>query len=149
MEWTAGRVAGVIIGAGGLWASLRAMQAMRAARAWPVVTGVVVARTTARVTAANLGARFAQHTPVVRYRYTVQGDTHECQTWFPAAVHNPPRGPHAWAARAAAAVPDLVRVHVNPAQPADAYLFPAPEWRIALAAGLSGVLLMAALLAAV
>lgn len=148
MSWTAANLAGAAIGAGGLWACLRAMQAMRAARAWPVVTGVVVARTTARVTAANLGSPFSRYTPAVRYRYTVQGQTYESQTWFPARVHNPPRGSHAWAERSAGAVPDIVSVHVNPATPTDAYLFAVPEWRVALAAGVSGVLFAASCLSA-
>jgi len=63
-------------------------------------------------------------------------------------VHNPPRGSHAWAERSAGAVPDIVSVHVNPASPTDAYLFAVPEWRVALAAGVSGVLFAASCLSA-
>lgn len=140
MDWTAARIALALIGIGGLFASVRALQAARATRRWTVVSGKVVQRTTAHVTAANLGSPFYQHTPLVRYRYVVDGQSLTGAAWYPPAVHHPPRGSFAWAEAQARRVPDVVAVHVNPERPTESYLFAAPERPLAVVAAVSGLL---------
>lgn len=141
------RVFGVLLGALGMWAGLRAMRAQASARAWPAVTAAVVHRGVARATAANLGSPAFQFTPDVRYRYAVDGAWFESASWFPPAVHRPPRGTAAWARRLADGVPDLVVVRYDPATPSVSFLYLVPEWRLAVAVGGAGLIAAMSLVA--
>lgn len=141
------RVFGVLLGALGMWAGLRAMRAQASARAWPAVTATVVHRGVARATAANLGSPAFQFTPEVRYRYAVDGTWFESASWFPPAVHRPPRGTAAWARRLADGVPDLVVIRYDPAAPSVSCLHLVPEWRLAAALGGAGLIAAMSLVA--
>lgn len=146
MTPSAARLAALTVGGGGVWAGLRAMRAHEETRRWPTTTGVVTAREVSRVTAATLGAPGFQYSPVVRYRFVVDGTVVDGGTWYPAAVHRPPRGTKAWAQRLVQQVPDVVCVHYHPQRPAEACLFLVPEWRLAAVTGIAGVVLAAAFL---
>ena len=122
MEWIASGIFSLIIGGVGLWTALSHLKSRTELNKWKTTKGRVIERGVFQSKASNLGPPAFQNSPLVKYRYEIDGREFVSNCIHPARLQLPPRGKRKWAEKKAASFPEEVLVHYNSSDPSEAYL---------------------------
>src|SRR5689334_11839162 len=132
---------GLLIGAVGLWASLRALKFRAALDRWPTTPGRVIERGTFQPEYAS-GPPAFRYAGLVRYAYQIDGKDFVNDRIQPKRIQQPRHNTDAWAQRIAAGFPDDVMVHYNPEDPGESFLVQTSKGTLYLAVGGSCVAIL-------
>jgi hypothetical protein len=118
---------GLLIGGVGVWTGLRQLRNRAALEGWHTTEGRVIERGTYKPNMPAVSAPAFQYAPLVRYVYQVAGREFVNDCIRPKRIQLPERNTIKWAQKKAAAFPDKVTVHYNPADPAESFLVQTPK----------------------
>ena len=111
-----------LIGSVGLWVGFYQLRNRRKLSQWPTTTGRVIGRGTFVPDVPAMGPPAFRHAPLVKYVYQVSGQEFANDRIRPKRIQQPEHNTIKWAQKRAAAFPDQVIVHYNPADPSESFL---------------------------